>query len=377
VRISFEPTDLTGAERALQREVREFLSTELPPGSYERGLGMASAKDRAFSGKLAERGWVGMALPAAYGGGGRSAMDRFVVVEELLRWGAPLGHHWVADRQTGPMILRYGSEEQKRRFLPAIARAEVSFSIGMSEPDSGSDLASVATRAVPCRGGWSVSGRKLWTSGAAENDWMTVLCRTSVEDDRHAGLTQLLVELSSPGLTINPITFIDGTSGFNEVVLDDVFVPENLVLGEIGGGWRQIGSELAFERGGPDRWLSSYGVVEELLRTGLVNSDTELERFVGSLVARWWVIRRLSMSVARMIDNGQAPAIEAALVKSIGTCFEQDIVTGLAEILDDEDRATTGQQFQHIFARAILTSPSWTIRGGTSEVLRSIVARGM
>ena len=149
MRIAFEPTELTGAERALQGEVREFLASELPPGSYERGLGMGAAKDRVFSRKLAERGWVGMALPSEYGGGDRSAMDRFVVVEELLRWGAPVGHHWVADRQTGPTILRYGTEEQKRRFLPAIARAEVSFSIGMSEPDSGSDLASVTTKAVP------------------------------------------------------------------------------------------------------------------------------------------------------------------------------------------------------------------------------------
>src|SRR4029077_1558689 len=113
----------------------------------------------------------------------------------------------------------------------------------MSEPDSGSDLASVKTRAQPCPGGWVVTGRKLWTSGARENDWMTLLWRTSQEDDRHAGLTQLLVDLHSPGLTTNPITFIAGTHGFNEVVLEEVFVPDELVLGEIGGAWKQITSE--------------------------------------------------------------------------------------------------------------------------------------
>jgi len=377
LRIAFEPTSLTEQEDELRLEVREFLAAELPPGTYDRGLGLAAAKDKAFSRKLAERGWVGMAIPTRYGGHDRTAMDRFVVVEELLRWGAPIGHHWVADRQTAPTILRYGTEEQKQRFLPAIARAEVSFSIGMSEPDSGSDLASVKTRAQPCPGGWVVTGRKLWTSGARENDWMTLLCRTSQEDDRHAGLTQLLVDLHSPGLTTNPITFIDGTHGFNEVLLEEVFVPDELVLGEIGGAWKQITSELAFERGGPDRWLSSYGVVEELLRIQALRDLPALPPLLGSLTAQWWAIRHLSMSVARMIDDGRAPSFEAALVKSIGARFEQDVVTAIHDLLDEEACAAAPGPFQELLTRAVLTAPSWTIRGGTLEVLRSVVARGM
>ena len=377
MRIAFEPTALTEPEEKLQREVREFLAAELPPGTYDRGLGMGAAKDKEFSRKLAERGWVGMALPARYGGHDRTAMDRFIVVEELLRWGAPVGHHWVADRQTAPTVLRYGTEEQKQRFLPAIARAEVSFSIGMSEPDSGSDLASVKTRAQRCEGGWVVTGRKLWTSGARENDWMAVLCRTSQEDERHEGLSQLLVDLASPGLTTNPITFIDGTRGFAEVVLDEVFVPDELVLGEIGGGWKQIVSELAFERGGPDRWLSSYGVVEELLRVDALRDLPGLPSLLGSLTARWWSVRQLSMSVARMIDDGRAPSVEAALVKSIGTRFEQDVVTAVSALVDDEAWVATPGPFQELLTKAVLTAPSWTIRGGTSEVLRSVVARGM
>jgi alkylation response protein AidB-like acyl-CoA dehydrogenase len=378
MRLGFPPTDLNDRERELQREVRAFLAEQLPPGSFERGLGMAAAHDREFSKRLASRGWVGMALPAKYGGGDRSAMDRFIVVEELLRHGAPVGHHWVADRQTGPTILRFGTEEQKERFLSAIASGEMSFSIGMSEPDSGSDLASVSTRAVRVDGGWRISGRKIWTSGAAGNDWMTLLARTSTEENRHAGLTQFLVDLKSPGLQANPIAFIDGSRDFCEVVLDEVFVPHDLVLGSVGGGWQQTVSELAFERGGPDRWLSAYGVVEELLRdTAEEDLPPELVKALGAFTAQWWALRRLSLSVARMIDEGRSPSIEAALVKSMGTRFEQSVVAVLAELADDRMSASPNSTLRRLWSAAVLASPSWTIRGGTSEVLVGIIAKAL
>lgn len=378
MRLGFPPTDLNDRERELQREVRAFLADHLPPGSFERGLGMAAAHDREFSKKLASRGWVGMALPAKYGGGDRTAMDRFIVVEELLRWGAPVGHHWVADRQTGPTILRFGTEEQKERFLSAIASGEMSFSIGMSEPDSGSDLASVSTKAVRAGGGWRISGRKIWTSGAAGNDWMTLLARTSTEETRHAGLTQFLVDLKSPGLQANPIAFIDGSRDFCEVVLDDVFVQDDLVLGSVGDGWQQIVSELAFERGGPDRWLSAYGVVEELLRdTAGEDLPPELIKALGAFTAQWWALRRLSLSVARMIDDGRSPSAEAALLKSMGTRFEQSVVAVLAELADDRMSTSSSSTLRRLWKAAVLASPSWTIRGGTSEVLVGIITKAL
>src|SRR5262245_29739121 len=271
----FESTELTDAELALQREVREFLDAELSPGSFGPGLGMQAGRDPAFSRKLAARGWVGMALPRRYGGGDRSAVERFVVVEELLRRGAPVGHHWVADRQTGPVINRFGTEAQRQRFLPPICRGELSFSIGMSEPNSGSDLASVQARAARVEGGWLLNGTKIWTSGAHVNDWFIVLCRTSDEADRHEGLSQLLVNLRSDGIRVNPIPFLDGTEHFNEVVLTNVFVPDDLVLGAVGMGWAQNTSELAHERGGPDRWLSTYLVVEHFLREGRGSSTAQ------------------------------------------------------------------------------------------------------
>lgn len=377
----FEATELTAAERALQAEVRAFLAETLPRGSFTPGLGMNGAKDPAFSRKLGERGWLGMALPKAYGGHDRSAVDRLVVTEELLRWGAPIGHHWVADRQSGPVIARFGTEEQKRRFLPGICRGELSFSIGMSEPDSGSDLASLSTRAIRDGDGWVVTGRKIWTTWADVNDWFVVLCRTApVEEtgDKRLGLTQLIVDLRSPGVDVTPIPFIDGTADFCEVVLGEVFVPDDLVLGEVGAGWAQNTSELAFERGGPDRWLSTYLVVEELLREpGAASRPDAVVDLLGEAAAMYWVLHNLTLSVARAIDAGGSPSTEAALVKEMGTRFEQDVLNAVLAAIDVEPALPARSLFERLLVTATLTAPSFTIRGGTNEILRSVAAKGL
>jgi hypothetical protein len=376
--LQFEFTELNATELALQAEVRAFLAAVLPYGSFEPGLGMAGKKDPQFSQQLAARGWVGMSLPTEYGGGDRSAVERFVVAEELLRWGAPVGHHWVADRQSGPLIAKVGTPEQKERFLPAICRGELSFCIGMSEPDSGSDLASVKTRATPVEGGWLVDGTKVWTTGAHEHDWMITLVRTSDAEDRHAGLSQVLVDLRGPGVAVHPIPFLDGTSDFNEVVLTEVFVPDADVVGVVGMGWSQIGQELAFERGGPDRWLSTYLVLEQFLREQAdTDLDGEMVELVGAAAARFWGLRNLSLSVARAIDAHGQPTIQAALVKEMGTRFEQDLLEGLRRLVDLEPSPTSSSLFERLLANAILTSPAFTIRGGTVEILRSVAAKGL
>jgi alkylation response protein AidB-like acyl-CoA dehydrogenase len=375
----FAPADLTEEELDLQREVRAFLASELPRGRFKPGLGMAAPRDRAFSAKLAERGWLGMAIPVRYGGHDRSAVDRFVVSEELLRWGAPVGHHWVADRQTAPTINRFGTEEQKQRFLPAICRGELSFAIGMSEPEAGSDLAAVRTRASRVDGGWVVSGTKVWTSGAHESDWFVVLCRTGDDtSDRHAGLSQLIVDLRSDGLTVTSIPFLSGDSDFNEVALEDVFVPDELVLGEIGAGWAQNTSELAYERGGPERWLSTYLLMEELMRARAEVLGAERASVVlGAVVARWWGMRRLSLSVARMIDTGEAPAVQSALVKEMATRFEQDVLACVQELAALEPVRDGDSLLERMLFKSVLSAPSFTIRGGTNEILRSVAAKGL
>ncbi len=380
----FTPTEMTPAERALQAEVREFLAAEMPTGDNtpgnDRALGMGAGKNKEFSKKLAERGWVGMAMPKRYGGHDRNAVDRFIVVEELLRAGAPVGYHWVSDRQTASVILKFGTDEQKERFIPPICRGELGFSIGMSEPDSGSDLASVSTRATRAEGGWLLNGTKIWTSGAHENDWFIVLCRTSPMEDgnKHQGLSQLLVDLNSEGLEKNGIPFLDGSPGFNEVVFHDVFVPDENVVGELGMGWAQNTAEMAYERGGPDRWLSAYGVVEELMRH---HAGTPLEdrvaEVLGWATARFFGLHNMSFAVARMIDTGHSPSTEAALVKEMGTRFEQDVLLRLKEFVDCEPDPDSALLYERLLAKAILTGPSFTIRGGTIEVLRSVASKGL
>jgi alkylation response protein AidB-like acyl-CoA dehydrogenase len=375
--VRFTATELSDEERALQREVREFLDRELAPGTYEPGLGMAAGASKELSRKLGERGWLGMALTKEYGGGERSVVERFVVVEELLRRGAPLEYHWTADRQSGPVINRFGSEDLKRRFLPGICRGELSFAIGMSEPDAGSDLAAVQCRAVPVEGGYELSGTKIWTSNAHIADYAIVLCRTSDAHDRHAGLSQLVVDLRSSGVTVSPIPFLDGTADFNEVVFDRVLVPADLLLGAEGDGWAQNTSELSFERAGPERWISPYLVVEHFLREHASEFDTDAIHFLGDAVARWWGIRNISLSVARMIDEGRAPSAESALGKDLGTQFEQDLMHRLQTLVEVEPSLAAWSPFQRLLARAVLVAPSWTIRGGTNEILRGVIARGL
>ena len=377
VPIRFTATELTDDEKALQAEVRAFCDEELAPGSYQPGLGMMVAGSKEFSKKLGERGWLGMALPVEYGGRDASVVERFVVVEELLRRGAHLDHHWTADRQSGPVINRFGSEAQKQRFLPAICRGELCFCIGMSEPDSGSDLASVKTRASKIEGGWLLNGTKIWTSNSHNADYTIAICRSADAEDRHQGLSQFIVELSSPGITINRITFIDGSAEFAEVVMEDVFVPDDLLLGEEGDGWHQCTSELSFERAGPERWISPFLLVESVLREHADELGDEARSFLGRALARWWGIRQISLSVARMIDEGKAPAVESAIGKDLGTEFEQTIVSDIQQLVELEPTLTATSEFQRLLAHAVLVSPSWTIRGGTNEILRGIIAKGL
>lgn len=375
------PVALTATELELRQRVREFLAETLPWGTFEPGLGMSAEVNPQFSAALGERGWIGMAVPARYGGHDATAVDRFVVVEELLRWGAPVGHHWVADRQIAQVLLRYGTEEQKQWLLPRICRGELCFCIGMSEPDAGSDLASVRTKGVRDTDGWRVSGVKVWTSNAMRADFMIALCRTG-DGERHAGLSRFLIDMRSPGVTVKPIPFLNGsTDHFAEVLLDAVLVSDEMVIGEIGQGWAQNADELAFERSGPDRWISTFLLVQEFIRehSGLAASR-EGSRLIGELAAQYWVLRRLSLTVARAIDAGDTPAAQAALIKEMGTRFEQDVVRALRELLDRE--LVCGPEpepslFERLLRRAALDAPSFTIRGGTTEVLRSVAAKGL
>jgi alkylation response protein AidB-like acyl-CoA dehydrogenase len=380
--VRFGWTELTPAELSLQAEVRAFLAAELGREAGRRpGLGMNGAASREFSRKLGARGWLGMALPKRYGGAERSAVDRFVVTEELLRYGAPVGHHWLADRQTGAVINRFGTQEQKARFLPGIASGELGFSVGLSEPGAGSDLAAIRTRAVRDGDGWVISGQKVWTTGAHRNDYIVALCRTSDEADRRDGLTQFIVDLAAPGLAVHPIALLDGSADFNEVVFDNVVVGPDAVLGDLGRGWSQTTAELALERGGPDRFMSVYPVVEAFLREAGSAEPSGLgeqaRRFLGRATATFWVLRNMALSIARAVDRGESSVHQAALLKEMATRFEQDVITALLEVIDIQPVNDSPSVFERILCEAILTRPVFTIRGGTSEILRSVAAKAI
>jgi alkylation response protein AidB-like acyl-CoA dehydrogenase len=326
---------------------------------------------------MGKRGWLGMALPKEYGGSDRSTVDRLVVVEEMLRRGMPLEQHWTADRQSGVVINRFGTEAQKQEFLPKIAAGELCFVIGMSEPDSGSDLASVKSRATATDGGYLLNGTKIWTSNAHFADWMICLCRTADAERPHEGLSQLLVDMRAPGVTINPIPLLDGTADFAEVVFEDVFVADDRLLGEPGNGWQQVTSELSFERAGPERWVTPIIIVENFLRENADRLSPAAVEFLGHTVARWWGLRQISLAAARMIDDGQAPALQAAMGKDMGTEFEQEVIATLQQLVDIEPSLASDSQFSRLLARAVLVAPAWAIRGGTNEILKGIIAKGL
>ncbi|MCM3844946.1 MULTISPECIES: acyl-CoA dehydrogenase family protein [Pseudonocardia] len=377
-----DPVELPAGLADLRAEVRSFLDDERNAARWTpRADVWLSGWDESFSRRLGERGWLGMTIPTEYGGHGRTALERYVVTEELLAAGAPVAAHWISDRQIGPSLLRHGTEEQRRAFLPGIARGEVYFGIGMSEPDSGSDLASVRTRATRVDGGWRLSGTKVWTSGAHHAHAFFALVRTEPRDDahRHAGLSQFLVELDSPGVEIRPIPLLTGAHHFNEVRFDDVFIPDARVFGELGNGWAQVTGELAFERSGPERFLSTYPLLASLVGelAGAGRADAGTRRRVGSLVSRLWTLRAMSLAVAGALESGRAPELAAALVKDLGTRYENEIVDAARLLVDIPPDPGAESGFARLLADAVLHAPGFTLRGGTNEVLRGIVARGM
>ena len=373
----FEPVELPPECEALRAEVREFIAGELAAGLWVPNSDFGSHRSAAFSRRLGERGWIGMTWPKRYGGGERSMLERYVVTEELLAAGAPVGSHWIADRQSAPLLLRYGTEEQRLAFLPGIARGEIFFCIGMSEPDSGSDLASIRTRAVPVAGGYEVTGTKIWTSYAHESHYAITLVRTGPPGaDRHEGLSQLILDLKSPGITIRPIINLAGDHDFNEVVLDRVFVPTDRLVGREGEGWRQVTSELAFERSGPERFFSSFQVLVELIRRASPDPEPQIAEAVGRMTAHLRILRRMSLSIAARLEAGETPNLEAALVKDLGNAFERKVPEVVRLLAPSLCPAANGR-FEKVLADTVLHAPSWTLRGGTPEILRGIIARGL
>jgi alkylation response protein AidB-like acyl-CoA dehydrogenase len=364
---------------ALRAEVRRFLAEARAAGVYQPACdAWLSGFDPAFSRELGRRGWLGLNWPSAYGGRDRPEIERYAITEELLGAGAPVAAHWIAQRQSGPLLLRYGTEEQRLRFLPAIARGECFFAIGMSEPDAGSDLASVQTRARKVDGGWSVTGRKVWTSHAHRSHYAILFCRTDApSEDRHAGFSQLILDLHAPGLTVRPITLLTGEAHFNEMILDEVFIPDEMVVGEIGNGWAQLTTELGYERSGPERFMSPMALLLAWLESLGADPDAASAELLGRLTARLWSLRQLSVSVTLALQRGDDVATSAALVKDLGTQLEQTLIEAIRGILGREPDPASPDVLEVLLAQAVASAPGFTLRGGTNEILRGIVARAL
>lgn len=362
---------------AIRAEVRGFLAdalADLPPvRRAESWMGF----DARFSRRLGERGWIGMALPKRYGGAEASPFARYVVIEELLAAGAPVSAHWFADRQSGPQILHYGTDAQKDFHLPAICRGEQFFCIGMSEPNSGSDLASIKSSARRAGAKWIVNGQKVWTTNAHRSHYMIALLRTDPDSRRNEGLSQFIIDLSLPGITIRPIKDLTGASHFNEVFFDDVALDAGALIGTEGQGWAQVTAELAFERSGPERFLSSITLLQSLVGAIGTDPDALQARDIGRLTARLITLRQMSLAVTAQLAAGRNPAWEASVVKELGTTFEQDIPELAEALLEIAPATRGGGEHARVLAYLMQEAPSFSLRGGTREILRGIIARGL
>jgi alkylation response protein AidB-like acyl-CoA dehydrogenase len=376
---------LTPKQRALRAEVREFLQQALPPGS-ERELEdcWIVGFSREFSAALGARGWIGYTWPKRYGGQEGSYLERLIITEELLRAGAPAAAHWAGDRQIGPALLAYGNDEQREEFLPRIIRGELVFCLGMSEPNAGSDLAALKTRATEDGDFYVIDGHKIWTSFAHQADYCYLVARTDPQAPKHKGISEFLVDMRTPGITVTPIVDMAGEHHFNETFFEGVRIHKRYLIGQKNRGWYQIASQLDYERSGIERLLSNWLLLRDVVawartqgltadpiwRDRLARVETELR------IGRWHVYR-----VAWLLSNGIVPNTEAALAKTYCTDVEQQVAVLVGELLGAHAQLLSGSAAARLrgrVARALLFAPAYTIQGGTSNILRNIIAmRGL
>lgn len=369
---------LPDEDEALRPAIRAFIAKHVDGLPADRRARSWQGFDAAFSRALGEAGFLGLTLPVEYGGKGRGAFARFVVVEELLSAGAPVAAHWIADRQSAPLILNFGNEAQRRRHIPAICRGEQLFCIGMSEPGSGSDLASVRTRAERNDKGWVVNGQKIWTTGGMHCDYMIALVRTSgTPADRHAGLSQLIIDLKAPGVTVRPIVDLTGDAHFSEVFFDNVQLGEDALIGNEGDGWKQCTAELAFERSGPERIYSSVVLLDAWVRHLRTAGRSDAAPLVGRLTAELATLRAMSIACTARLAAGESPVVEASIVKDRGTGLEQELPVVIGDDLAAHPDEPVSEELYRTLLYVTHVAPSFSLRGGTREILRGIIARGM
>jgi alkylation response protein AidB-like acyl-CoA dehydrogenase len=380
----------TEEQNRFREEVRDFLEGEIEQGLWEPSCdAWIQGYNPEFTKRVAQKRWMGLTWPKEYGGQERSFVDRFILTEEMLRYGAPAACHWFADRQIGGSILKYGSEEQKREFLPKIIRGEMYIGLGMSETEAGSDLASLRTMAVEDGNDYIINGQKTWTSGAWFMNHIYLLARTDTTVPKHRGISEFIIPIDTPGISRIPMIDVTGTEAWNDVFFDNVRVPKKYLIGEKNRGFYQVMEQLAYERSGFERLMGNYALFEALIkfvnetkRNGkTLSRDTIIRHKLAQLQVEFEVGRLLTYKVALVMDEGQAPTVEAAMSKAYATAFEQRLANTTMEILGPYGLLWAGSKyapFGGMAAHSYLGSKGYSLQAGTTEIMKNIVAtRGL
>ena len=382
---------LTAEDEAFRQEVRQFVRGEWGLGDTVSGIAAEDeeswARGRAFARRLHEHGWFTLAWPKEYGGQGASHIHQMIFSEECAYHGAPTGGG--STGFVGPAIMVHGTEEQKRRHLPPIAKAEVSWCEGFSEPGSGSDLASLQTRAMLDGDDYVINGQKIWTSGAHHADWIILLARTDPEAPKHRGISCFLIDMKTPGISVQPIVQMHGRSGFNQTFFEDVRVPRTNVLGEENRGWYVAATTLDFERSGIGRFAGGQRTLDELSAFcgemnhggGRLIDKPGVRAQLADLTIEHSVGRNLAYRVAWMQGAGKIPSYEASISKVFGTELSQRLGRAGINILGLYGGLYEGSKWVQLESKMqllYLSSVSFTIGAGTSEIQRNIIAtRGL
>ncbi len=376
----------TVEQETLRREVRDFLEDELRRGLWQPQCdAWIQGFDPAFTKRVAAKGWIGLTWPRSYGGHERSYIDRLIVTEEMLRFGAPAALHWFADRQIGGGILRYGNEAQKQEFLPLIMRGELYVGLGMSEPEAGSDLASLTTRAELQGDCFVVNGQKTWTSGGSFINYIDLFARTDFQAPKHKGITEFLVPMNLPGISRIPMIDITGTEAWNDIFFDNVRVPRECVIGELNKGFYHVVEELAYERGGMERLMGNYPLYDALRRFVVETKrngkrlidDPRIRATMAELEVEFEVGRLLMYRAASVMDEGRPPTVEASVSKVHGTGFEQKLANLVMTLLGPYGPLKGWAPLaamRGLPAHSYLASKGYSLQAGSTEVLKNIIA---
>ena len=384
--------EFTEEQKSFREEIRDFLKSELEQGSFEpRQNAVMEGFSQVFSQKMSKKGWIGLTWPKEHGGKGRGYMDRLILLEEMLKAQAPIAFHFVAERQVGPALISFGSDELKKEFLPRIISAEISFCLLFSEPDAGSDLASVRTTAVNEGDYFVINGQKVWTTQGHQADFGWLLAKTNLDPNllKHKTLSEFILDMRAPGVTVQPLINMAGVYSFNEVFLEDVKVPKKYLVGKRDGGFDQIMEQVVYERAGIERLMQNYTVKECLVgyakttkRNGkYLWEDPIVRNLIATLEIEFNIGRLLCYNVAWIIDQGKIPNYEASLCKVFCTQYEKklsDVTTQIMGLYGQLLPSSKWAPYDGVAAESYLWSPSYTLQGGTVEILKNIIAlRGL